>query len=361
MKETKQSPARDNNFDVLRLVAAGMVIFTHSFFIAEGNEAHEPLVWLSRNQAQLGQIGVFIFFIISGYLVTHSYEKTGEPLRFLAKRALRIFPGLVAALLVTAFVIGPIVTTLPLAEYLGRDQVYAYVVGNTLLNTTTHELPGVLLVDNPVGLEVNGSLWTLRYEFMMYLMVMVLGALRLLDLRLLLALLALGLACHQVDALGALDTFGWLLPFFAMGMVLAKVKDQRIFDDRLALVALLGLALTIAFGRFIALFALFGGYLTLFVAFDRRLPVLRAARLGDLSYGIYVYGWPVTAMVMYASGGTARWWQLFLLALPLAALVAFLSWHLVEAPALRLKPGRARTPAPALGPAAALPRRSETA
>jgi peptidoglycan/LPS O-acetylase OafA/YrhL len=361
MPQTERAPARDNNFDVLRLVAAGMVIFTHCFFIAEGNEVHEPLVRLSSNQAQLGHVGVFMFFVISGFLVTESYESTGEPLRYLAKRALRIFPGLFAALLVAAFVIGPIVTTLPPWDYLARDQVYAYIVGNTLLNTTTHELPGVLLVNNPVGLEVNGSLWTLRYEFMMYLMVMVLGAVRLLDLRVLLGILALGLACHQVEALGVLDTFGWLLPFFAMGMVMAKLKDRRIFDDRVALAALLGLALTVAFGQFIALFPLFGGYLTLFLAFDRRLPVLRAARFGDLSYGIYIYAWPVTAMLMYASGGTARWWQLFLLALPLAALAAFLSWHLVEAPALRLKPRRGLLQTRALEPATALPPRSETA
>jgi peptidoglycan/LPS O-acetylase OafA/YrhL len=361
MAPTERAAARDgNNFDALRLVAASLVILTHSFFVAEGSAVHEPLVKLSGNQAQLGHLGVFMFFVISGFLVTESYEATGEPLRFLAKRALRIFPGLFAALLVTAFVIGPIVTTLPLAEYFARDQVYAYVDGNTLLNTTTHELPGVLMVDNPVGLEVNGSLWTLRYEFMMYLMVMVLGALRLLDLRVLLAVLALGLACHQVAALGPLDMFGWLLPFFVMGMVMAKLKHRRIFDDRLALLALIGLVLTVAYGRLIALFALFGGYLTLFLAFDRRLPPLRAARFGDLSYGIYIYGWPVSALLMHASGGTLRWWQLFPLALPLAALAALLSWHLVEAPALSLKPGRAAVPpAPTLAPA--LPRRSETA
>jgi peptidoglycan/LPS O-acetylase OafA/YrhL len=362
MPPIERAAARDgNNFDALRLFAAGLVILTHSFFIAEGSAAHEPLVRLSGNQAQLGHLGVFMFFVISGFLVTESCERTGEPLRFLAKRALRIFPGLFAALLVTAFVIGPLVTALPLAEYLGRDEIYAYVVGNALLNTTAHTLPGVLMVDNPVGLELNGSLWTLRYEFMMYLMVMVLGALRLLDLRALLALLALGLACHQVAALGALGMFGWLLPFFAMGMVLAKLRHRRIFDDRLVLLAAIGLTLTVVYGQLIALFALFGGYLTLFLAFDRRLPLLRAARFGDLSYGIYIYGWPVTALLMRASGGTLAWWQLFALALPLAALTALLSWHLVEAPALSLKPKRAAAPplAPAL--AAALPRRSETA
>jgi peptidoglycan/LPS O-acetylase OafA/YrhL len=353
-------PSRGNNFDALRLIAASLVIFTHAFFIAQGNGVNEPLVRLSGNQAQLGHVGVFIFFVISGFLVTESYENTGEPLRFLAKRALRIFPGLFAALLVTAFVLGAAVTTQPFGVYLSDPHIYAYVVGNALLNLDSHTLPGVLMVDNAVGLEVNGSLWTLRYEFMMYLMVMVLGAARLLDLRVLLGLLALGLACHQLAILGPLDMFGWLLPCFATGMVLYKLRPTRIFDGRLALLALAGLAVTLAFGQFIALFPLFGGYLTIYLALDRRLPVLRAARFGDLSYGIYIYGWPIAAALMYASGGRALWWQLFLAGLPLSAVAALVSWHLVEAPALRLKPRRAAPRALARA-GNALPPQPETA
>jgi peptidoglycan/LPS O-acetylase OafA/YrhL len=333
---------RANNFDALRLVAASLVIFSHSFLIAEGSEQHEPLILLTGRQAILGHVGVFVFFVISGFLVTQSYEQTGEPLRYLAKRALRVFPGLFVALVLSAFVIGPIVTTLPLAEYFGRGEVYGYVVGNTALNLTVHELPGVLLVDNPVGLEINGSLWTLRYEFMMYLMVMVLGMLQLLELPVLLAVLALGIAYHHIPALDFLDTFGWLLAFFAVGMVLYKLRFSRLFDGRVALGALAGLAASVPLRQFIPLFPLFGGYLAIYLALHRRLPVIPATRFGDLSYGIYIYGWPVGAMVMYASGGRAGWWQVFALSLPLAALMAFLSWRYVEEPFLRLKPGGMR-------------------
>jgi peptidoglycan/LPS O-acetylase OafA/YrhL len=343
---------RANNFDALRLAAASLVIFSHSFLIAEGNENHEPLVWLTAQpaqhlpgQANLGHVGVFIFFVISGFLITQSYEQTGEPLRFLAKRALRIFPGLFAATLITAFVVGPIVTTFSPAEYVQRAEVYGYVVGNTLLNLTVHELPGVLMVDNPVGLEVNGSLWTLRYEFMMYLMVMVLGMLRLLELPALLPVLALGLAYYYVEALGSLDMFGWLLAFFAMGMVLYKLRDSRIFDGRLALLALLGITASIPLRQFIPFFSVFGGYLAIYLALDRRLPIIPATRFGDLSYGLYIYGWPVAAMIMYATGGRASWWQVFALTLPLAALMAHLSWRFVEEPLLRLKPRRGAAPA----------------
>jgi peptidoglycan/LPS O-acetylase OafA/YrhL len=213
-------------------------------------------------------------------------------------------------LLISALVIGPIVTTLPPAAYFQRGQVYSYV-SNTLLNLTVHQLPDVLPVDNPVGLEINGSLWTLRYEFMMYLMVMGLGMLRLLELPVLLLVLVLGLAYHHLDALGFLDSFGWLLAFFAMGMVLYKLRDSRLLDGRLALLALLGMAASIPIRQFIPLFPIFGGYLAIYLALERRLPIIPATYFGDLSYGLYIYGWPTAAMIMFATGGRATWWQVF--------------------------------------------------
>jgi peptidoglycan/LPS O-acetylase OafA/YrhL len=97
--------------------------------------------------------------------------------------------------------------------------------------------------------------------------------------------------------------------------------------------------------QFILLFPLFGCYLALWLALTPRLPVIPAARYGDLSYGIYIYGWPVEQGVVWLFGGRAEWWQVFLLALPAAATLAFLSWHLVERPALRLKPGVRRSSA----------------
>src|SRR5437868_2561100 len=133
---------RQNNFDALRLWAAISVIFSHSFLIAEGTQNNEPLILLTGNQAILGLAGVFVFFAISGYLVTQSFEQTARPLHFLAKRALRIFPGLFVATVLSVFILGPIVTDLPLSAYLGRAEPYQYVIGNTLLDQSVHELPG---------------------------------------------------------------------------------------------------------------------------------------------------------------------------------------------------------------------------
>ena len=341
-----------NNFDALRVLAAASVIFSHSFFIAEGNERHEPLIVLSGRQSILGLAGVFVFFAISGFLVTQSYEQTRSPWRYLAKRMLRIFPGLVLALVLSGFVLAPMVTTLPLGKFLTSAAPYRYVFWNTLLDLRQHELPGVMFVDNPVGLEVNGSLWTLRYEFEMYLMVLVLGVTGLLRLPVLIALWAVGLACIGVPAFGVLGGWGWMLSFFVSGMILYKLRGTRVFDGRVALAALAGLVLTVRFGGFIQLFSLFGSYLALWFALNRRLPHIPAARFGDLSYGLYIYGWPAEAAVIWALGGRAPWWEVFALGLALAAALAFVSWHLVEEKALRLKPrGRA-----ALAPAAEIAR-----
>ena len=121
-----------------------------------------------------------------------------------------------------------------------------------------------------------------------------------------------------------------------------RTGSVAVFDGRIALLALVGLAASIPLRQFILLFPLFGGYLAIYLATSRCFPILPAARFGDLSYGLYIYGWPVQAMVIHAMGGKAAWWQLFLVALPLAMLAAWLSWHLVEKHFLRLKPGRAQ-------------------
>jgi peptidoglycan/LPS O-acetylase OafA/YrhL len=330
---------RENNFDALRLLAALAVILSHAFLIAQGTEKNDPLNWLTGNQCMLGLTGVFVFFAVSGFLVTQSFEQTRSPLRYLIKRVLRIFPAYLVCLVLTAFVLGPIVTTLPLGDYLHRPGPYNYLYYNSFFDIRVHELPGVMFVDNPIGLEINGSLWSLGCEFDMYLMVLVLGMLRLLRWPVCIALLALGMACIAFPGtLGFLGGWGWTLSFFAIGMILYKLRDTRIFDGRLALLALAGLALSIPLQQFILLFPVFGCYLALYIALHPKLPIIRATRFGDLSYGLYIFGWPSEQIVIWLLHGHAEWWQVFLLATLLAGSLAFLSWHLVEKRALRLKP-----------------------
>ncbi len=300
---------------------------------------------ITGGQTVLGVVGVFVFFVISGFLVTQSFETTGSPLRFLAKRGLRIYPGLAACILLCVFVLGALVTSLPLGDYLRSAGVYDFLLNNLALNVEHNGLPGVRFTGFPVGDIVDGPLWSLPCEVVMYLMVLGLGSLRLLRLWLLVPLLALGLGCIWFDTAQSawfIGSVGWLLAFFVAGIILYTLRHRRIFTGRIALAALVGLAASVPLGAFILLFPLFGAYLVIYLALERRLPVIPAARFGDLSYGLYIYGWPVEQALLYVSGGALAWWQLFPLALALSAALAFLSWHLIEKPALRFKPRRAK-------------------
>ncbi len=348
---------RRNNFDALRLIAALSVVFSHSFLIAEGSEANEPFIWLTGNQCILGLVGVFVFFVISGYLVTESWCRSPLPGRFLLRRTARIYPGLVVSIAICAFAIGPLVTSLPLTAYFHGPELRDFLAKTLTLNPGPLSLPGVLFADNSVGLHINGSLWTLRYEAMMYLMIVILGTLRLLRLSTCIALTALGIIAvyfeKALTPLGDIGEWAWFLGFFAAGMVLHFLRDRLVFDWRGALVALLALTVFVELGQLIMLFPLAGAYLAIWFA-RRYDPWLDYSRYcGDLSYGLYIYGWPSEQLVMWLSGGRAAWWQVFLGSLAIALPLAWLSWHGVEKWALRWGRTVGRRPALAVAPAPA--------
>ena len=301
---------RRNNFDLLRLVAAVSVIFSHAFLLSENSQDHDPLMILTGGQTILGIVGVFVFFTISGYLVTQSFDTTNSPLVFLAKRALRVFPGLILCLAMCVFIIGPLVTGLPLADYFWRREPYLFLIHNAVLDTDYNRLPGVVFRPGNIGGIVNGPLWSLPCEVLMYLMLFALGVCRLLNLRVGLVLLAVGVLCLWFEVTDVLGGAFWLLGFFAAGICCYRLRTTGFFAGRWALVAALGLALSIPARLFLVGFPLFGSYLAIYLALNRKLPPVPAARFGDLSYGLYIYGWPIEQCVVYFSGGTAPWLSL---------------------------------------------------
>jgi peptidoglycan/LPS O-acetylase OafA/YrhL len=325
---------RRNNFDALRLIAALSVVFSHSFLIAQGSEANEPFIWLTGNQCILGLVGVFVFFVISGYLVTGSFCRSPAPGHFAQRRFLRIYPGLVVNVLVCAFLVGPLVTSLPLRAYLAGPDLGDFLYKTLTLNPGPLQLPGVLFADNAVGLLINGSLWTLRYEVMMYGLVLVLGLVGLLRLPTAVILTALGVAAvgleQHLKPFGDFGEAAWFLGFFGSGMVLFFLRERLAFDWRGVLLAIAALILFGLTRQFIMLFPLAGAYLAIWFA-RRYEPWLDYSRYcGDLSYGLYIYGWPSEQLVMWLSGGRAAWWQVFLGSLAIALPLAWLSWHGVE-------------------------------
>lgn len=162
MHPTGSFHARENNFDFLRFFAAALVLFAHSYPLV-GRREDEPLTLLTGYEKG-GSIAVGVFFVMSGYLIASSWLASSSPKSFLIKRALRIFPALIVAVLLSAFVIGPLVTQFDLGRYLAADGTWTYL--QNILLVTRYELPGVF-TGNLYPDVVNGSLWTLPLEVLM--------------------------------------------------------------------------------------------------------------------------------------------------------------------------------------------------
>jgi peptidoglycan/LPS O-acetylase OafA/YrhL len=280
--------------------------------------------------------------VISGYLVTESFCRDPKPGGFVLRRAARIYPGLAVNGLAIAFVLGPIVTTLPLAVYFGHSGVRSFLFEYATLWPGPLKLPGVLFPTQQVDDLVNGAFWTLCFEVMMYATVLILGVTRLLRLESALALLAVGIVAIWWDEhwslqwLGYLRGWLWMLSHFAAGMVMYFLRGRIVFRWYYALAALVPLVLTSQVGEFTTFFAPSGAYLVLYAATARYWPRLDYARnIGDLSYGLYIYGWPCEQLVMWLTGGLAAWWGVTIGALALALPLAWLSWHGIEKLALR--------------------------
>ena len=330
-----------NNLDALRVFAALMVIHGHGWVLAGAGGSG---LW----SVPFGRVGLDVFFSISGYLVTASWGRSPRLPSFLAKRALRIFPGLIACVLLTVVVLGPLMTTLlTLRDYAAAPETARYLGNIALLNELF--LPGVFTGLRERG-AVNGSLWSLLPEFVCYLTVPLFA---LVAARWRVAALAVaailcggaGLAMFYGEAgprivyLYHLDLRYALVevPFFLIGAALRRL-DQR-FGDRLwrADLCLIFFSLNYLISAYLGWWNIPFEWFTLpymVLAFGRMaMPVIRrAARFGDLSYGLYLYAFPVQQAVLALWPGAN---DPVLLCAALTVPLALFSWHVIERPALR--------------------------
>lgn len=340
-----RSPRReDNRFDVLRLLAAWLVLFSHCYPLG-GRPGQEPLA-SSWGIDTLGGVGVAIFFVLSGYLVTLSLERSAGVLEFARRRALRIFPGLVVVVLLCTLLLGPLLTTLPQADYWLHSMTRDYLKTASAWHIS-YVLPGVF-ADNPLANAVNGSLWSLPYELTCYV-VLALGSMLPLTLRTKVTLAtvlltALVLLRPVVPPASPFDTFYGLDHYhtklgliFALGAVFASWREHirpLVLPGVLALLA----AFMLPLGGVRELFYLLGlGSVTLWLAlYGRCLPSI-PKRIGDWSYGAYLYGFPVQQVLAHYKLHEMSFLGFVLTSTVVTATLAGLSWHLVEKQALRWK------------------------
>ncbi|WP_158883759.1 acyltransferase [Rhodanobacter sp. L36] len=286
-----------NNFDALRLLGALLVLISHQFALSGR--------WEPRFVADhsFGNLGVLIFFSISGYLVTSSWIKDPDVLRFSARRALRMVPALCVSIPLTFAVIGALGLT---------------------------GFPA-----NPRHLT-NGSLWTIKYEVCCYVL-----------------LLIAGVATRRASIVLAVGIFGYFLLsglqlgnsvlayfglFFAAGSLLRAFPSIRKLLPTL-LFLVMGCALLLVDQTKLGL-AFVVPSLTVAVGLRSWAGLRDVSRIGDLSYGIYIYAWPVQQIGVALMGTQTPYLVLLSITIIVTLALAAASWHLVEKRALRFKPSR---------------------
>ncbi len=362
---------RRNNFDLIRLVLAGMVAVAHGIVMRTG---HQPYFGIST----LGDFALDGFFILSGFLVVRSWLSLGNFWRYAWHRFLRIMPAYWVCLLVLAFVVAPTALALegrPLTElWTAPDSAIRFVEVNLGLNVFTYEIASIF-AHNPNPLIVDGSLWTLILEAGCYVVLAVLGL------------------------IGVLRKRTWVIPAFALVLwMLATLYDFGVYvgigdntlrmlmlfligasiylyADRVPMRAWLAVAAAVVFVASVALltnYRMVGAvplaYLLIYCAAGLRWNLrLRT----DLSYGVYIYHWPIEQLLMLTVVAQLPTPAFVLVGLVLIVPVALASWYGIERRALRRKnqrfpswlPGadRRQPPTPvdsanvALAPSPALP------
>ena len=329
----------NNNFDSVRLLGALLVLAGHAFVLT----AHFPVPRFFG--VPIHTLGVAVFFCVSGYLVEGSWLRRPCLGGFLRNRCLRIFPGLIAVVLVTVFLLGPLVTTTGL-EFFQKPQTYQYLLSITL--DAQYFLPGVFGDTVHASRAVNGSLWSLGVEFICYLVV--LGAGLALRQRGYVIFAILAVLCAAATFAPEESPFDGLKPaasmavFFAAGAIIRAVKPsvRTLASMTLAgIVVWLVIAITLPAGVILGAWVTLPGLLILLGRSTT--PVLRsAARFGDLSYGIYLWAFPVQQLVLHYFGHVPLALNLMLV-FAFTLTLAFISWHLIERRALTFAVTTSRT------------------
>ena len=336
--------SRSNNFRIVRHLAAASVIVAHSFGLLTPAAEAAGKAWQIARPASA--LAVDVFFVASGFLVGRSLLVRGDLKDFVASRVLRIYPALIVLALLTAFVLGPIVTVLPLREYFGIKAVYSFAILDSIMlipGYFRYQLPGVFTtLDSHFGDTVNGSLWTLPWELWMYCSLVVLYKLRVLGpVPLAILAAAVSVAFALTPGAGFVYENNWhiavrFVAFFYSGVALYVYRRHVPLTPAVfaGATALFGLTWWLA-GEPVLL-PQWLGYTVLFFTYHPRLVVKRLIDGPDYSYGLYIFAYPVQQTLIWATGITSA--PLHIAASLVVTLgFAALSWHFIEEPALRLK------------------------
>lgn len=347
MRLSEHARSRDNNFTLLRLMAALTVVLSHSGPML-GLGSSTPNFLFAHIGRDYGPLALDWLFVTSGFLVPASLFQRGDLNHFIWARGLRLYPGLWLCLPLTVFILAPLLSTMPAKDYYASKETWTYFWrGMTLFDGIRYALPGVFET-NPLKGEFNGSLWTLPVELRMYMFCAVgwlafswRPNLRVPALKIVAPIVALFLYVsilrHYAQGI-TINNVDVAIFMFFMGATLYFWRDKVSLSwaSFIALPLLVAVAALVDTGLAFAVYLLCSAPFLLHLAYLPSGKIRKINAWGDYSYGIYIYAFPVQQTLAH-----------FFPAMPLAAMVlgsgaiawaiAWCSWRLVEKRAMGMK------------------------
>ena len=338
--------SKDNNFNLIRFIAATLVLISHSFALLYGSSAFEPLK--STLGMTLGQIAVDIFFITSGFLISQSYLNRKSLTQFIFSRLLRIYPALIVAVIFCVFIVGTFFSQHSLTDYFSNLQTLRYLVRNFIVVLgVEHRLPGVFET-LPIKNAVNGSLWTLPYELWMYISLVLAYYLankvsslstKITSNNLIVIIFGIAFILNIWYQFypSILKTYLHLFTMFFCGVTFFLLKNSIILSHKGMLLCIFLLTTLASNQELLRIpYPICLAYLIFYLAYIPTGSVRQFNKFGDYSYGMYIYAFPLQQSIVSLVQNISIGNFVFLSIVSTLAL-AVLSWHVIEKRALKLK------------------------
>lgn len=339
---------RTNNITLMRLIAAWMVLYSHSWSLL-GFKKISDFSMIDRISysimpfsMKLSGVAVCCFFCLSGFLITKSFIRGKSPIHYAVSRFLRIYPALWANLLFCVFVIGLLVTPLDLYDKNHLSKMFIFLKDNSIMLNTNFRLIGnaEIFPGNPNPFGINGSLWTLPAEIRAYLLVFIFGILGVFSNK---YIFALSICCLLLlyfyggsSIVMAKPGHTRLMLFFLIGVLFYIYKEKITinFITFFSLLLISCLSKDTIFYEIIASVCLC--YFIIILAYHPKLQLPPIDKYGDYSYGIYLYAFPVQQSIVYYMRDI-HVAELIIYTTFLSFFLSYLSWHLIEKRCLALK------------------------